>query len=91
MGIAPNNVKTLGYFTEKTNGKLFDYAAADQMILSPLAHGGKNVVFPHVIYVGLAGETRYAYVKGAVAHVITDETDNGWIIEKWDITKHRKF
>jgi hypothetical protein len=91
MGLAANNVKTIGYFTEMTHGKLFDYTNADQMILSPLAHGGRNVVFPHMIFVGFNGETRYAYVKGSVAHVIVDETENGWTIEKWNITKHHKF
>jgi hypothetical protein len=70
---------------------MFDYAAADELILSPPAHGGRNVVFPHKIYVG-NGETRWALVKGNVAHVIIDERDDGsWVVEKWDIVRHRKF
>ena len=91
MGIAASYVKTVGHFTEMSNGRLFDYAMADEMILSPLAHGGKNVLFPHVIYVGFNNETRYAIVKDTVVHVIVDETDDGWVVEKWNITKHRKF
>lgn len=91
MGLAPHSVKTIGYFTEMSHGKIFDYAMADEMILSPLAHGGKNVLFPHMIFVGFNHETRYAYVKGSVAHVIVNENDDGWVVEKWDITKHRKF
>jgi hypothetical protein len=92
MANAPATEKTLGYFTEKTYGKVFDYSAADEMILSPPAHGGRNVVFPHKIYVGPNNETRWALVKGNVAHVIVDERDDGsWIVEKWDIVNHRKF
>jgi len=92
MANAPAVEKTLGYFIEKTCGKVFDYAAADEMILSPPAHGGRNVVFPHKIYVGPLGETRLALVKGNVAHVIVDERDDGsWSVVKWDIVRHRKF
>lgn len=61
------------------------------MILSPLAHSGKNVQFPHIVWVGPLQERRYAFVKGSVAHVITDETDFGWVVEKWEIKKHRKY
>lgn len=92
MALAPINVRTLGQFVEQSHGHRFEYSANPDMILSPKAHGGKNVVFPHLIYVGPEGnETRYALVLGNVAHVIVDETDNGWIVEKWDIKQHQKY
>ena len=91
MGYAKADVKTVGYFTEKSFGKTFDYAMNDEMILSPLAHGGKNVVFPHIIFIGPNHERRYAFVKDTVAHVIIDELAHGWVVVKWDIHKHRKF
>lgn len=83
--------KVLGCFTEKDHGNVFEYSENTETILSPLAHGGKNVRFPHIVWVGPLQETRYAFVKGSVAHIITDETEFGWVIEKWDIKKHRKY
>ena len=88
---APYDVKTLGCFVEKSHGKLFEYALNDEVILSVLAHGGKNVRFPHKIFVGPNADQRYAFVKGTVAHVIVDETDFGWIVEKWDIKNHKNY
>jgi hypothetical protein len=84
--------KVLGCFVEKDFGKTFEYIENQEMVLHPLAHSGKNVRFPHLIFVGPNGtETRDAIVKGTVAHVVTDETDDGYIIEKWDIKNHRKY
>lgn len=93
MAYAPANVKALGEFVEKSFGRTFQYALSDEMFLSPPAYGGKNKVFPHKIYVGPTGDDyRIALVLGSVAHVIVDERDNGgWIIEKWEIKKHRKY
>jgi hypothetical protein len=94
MSYAPidqmNNVT--GCFTEKEFGRVFEYTTNPEMVLSPPAHGGKNVRFPHLIFVGpRAEETRQALVLGSVAHVIVDETEFGWVVEKWDIKKHRKY
>jgi hypothetical protein len=88
---APYDVKTLGCFVEKSHGKTFEYALNDEVILSVLAHGGKNVRFPHKIFVGPNADQRYAFVKGTVAHVIVDETDFGWIVEKWNIKNHKNY
>lgn len=92
MAFAPHGVtKVLGSFVEKDHGKIFEYRRNPDMILSPLAHGGKNVVFPHIVYVGPLQETRYAFVKGTCVHIITDETEFGWVVEKWNISKHRRY
>lgn len=96
MAYAPVNViingKVLGCFVESDYGKNFEYIENPELVLRPLSHGGKNVRFPHLIFVGPNGtETRDAIVKGTVAHVVTDETDEGYIIEKWVINKHRKY
>jgi hypothetical protein len=95
MGIAPLGTFITGYFQEASHGKTFEYSDNPEMILSPLAHGGKNVQFPHIVWVGPLSERRFAYVKGSVAHVITDEYERDgqsyWVVEKWDIKKHRKL
>jgi hypothetical protein len=98
MGTAPASIQRIdGYFTEKNHGKTFEYVEVDKndWFFSPLAHGGKNVRYPHKIFVGPLGETRYAFVKGSVAHVVTDETTidgKPWfIVEKWNIKQHRRL
>lgn len=84
-----------GYFTEKEYGKIFEYIDNEEFFLAPLAHGGKNVRYPHKIFVGPLKETRYAFVKSNVAHVVTDELSkdgNTWFkVELWNIIKHRKM
>lgn len=97
MARAPFNVETgvgepiLGYFTESDIGNQFDYSMNDELILAPKAQGGKNVVFPHKVWVGPLGEYRHALVLKTCVHIITNETDFGWVVEKWNIKKHRKF
>jgi hypothetical protein len=94
MGHAPASVeKIAGYFTEKEHGKTFEYIMNPELVLFPPAHGGRNVEYPHLIFVGPLSETRMARVLGNVAHVVVDEIErNGeswFVIEKWNITKHR--
>lgn len=96
MAYAPLSVvmdkRVLGCFVEVDYGKDFEYIENPEIALHPLAHGGKNVRFPHLIYVGPYGDnTRRAFVKGTVAYVVTDETDDGYTIEKWIIKKHRRY
>ena len=84
--------KVLGCFDEKEHGKSFEYSENPEIVLHPLAHGGKNVIFTHLIYVGPDGsETRDAIVKDTCVHIVTDETEDGYIIEKWNIKNHRKY
>lgn len=94
MAYAPLGIEVVsGSFVEVEHGKTFDYIDNREFVLHVPAHGGKNVHFPHLIFVGPPGstETRRAFVKGTVAHVVTDETDDGYIIEKWIIKKHRRY
>ena len=91
MALAPTGEKVLGYFTERSHGRQFEYAENSDMTLFPLAHGGRNVRYPHKIFVGPERDYRYAFVKGTVAHVVIDETELGWKVERWDIVKHRKI
>jgi len=87
----PTPSKILGSFVEKDYEKIFEYTENSETVLAPLAHGGKNVKFPHIVCVGPLQETRKALVKGTCVHIITDETEFGWVVEKWNIKKHRKY
>jgi hypothetical protein len=93
MAYAPLGVISIsGSFVERDCGHTFEYIENPEYVLHTPAHGGKNVHFPHLIFVGPFGqETRRALVKGSVVHVVTDETDNGYTIEKWNIKNHRKY
>lgn len=81
----------LGSFVEKDHGKIFEYIKNPELVLHIPAHGGRNVQYPHLVCVGALGETRQALVKGNVVHIVTNETDFGFVIEKWNIKKHRKY
>ena len=93
MSYAPLGVKSVsGSFVERDPGHTFEYIDNPEFVLHVPAHGGKNVHFPHLIFVGPFGqETRRALVKGSVVHVVTDETDFGFVVEKWNIKNHRKY
>jgi hypothetical protein len=96
MGFAPFHpdtgwTKVLGSFVEKEHGKTFEFSSADQTILAPPSHGGKNMVYPHKVWVGPLGEYRYAKVCKTCVHIITDETDFGWVVEKWNIKNMKRF
>jgi hypothetical protein len=93
MAYAPLGINTVsGSFVEKDYGKIFEYIENPEFVLHTPSHGGKNVHFPHLIFVGPHGEeTRRALIKGHVAHVVTNETAFGFTIEKWNIKNHRKY
>ena len=93
MSYAPLGVKSVsGSFVERDCSHTFDYIDNPELVLHVPAHGGKNVHFPHLVFVGPFGqETRRALVKGSVVHIVTDETDFGFIVEKWNIKNHRKY
>jgi hypothetical protein len=85
MAYAPLGVTTVsGSFVERDFGHTFEYIENPEFVLHVPAHGGKNVG-PH------GEETRQALVKGSVVHVVTDETDFGFVVEKWNIKNHRKY
>lgn len=93
MAFAPydQGYKVQGRFTVDNN--VFEYAKNPDMVLSPKAHGGKNVEFPHLIFVGPSGtEVRKSLVLKTAVHVIVDEDENGrWVIERWAIKKHVQY
>lgn len=91
MAFAPAHATAIGSFVERDHGKSFHYTNNPDKVLMPPAHGGKNVHFPHLVYVGPLGETRMALVLNNVVHIVTDETAFGFVVEKWFIKKHRKY
>ena len=93
MAYAPLGVTFVsGSFVERDCGHTFEYIENPEFVLHVRAHGGKNVHFPHLIFVGPFGEsTRRALVKGSVVHIVTDETEFGFVVEKWNIKNHRKY
>lgn len=92
MGYAPHGIQKIsGSFVEKDHGCTFEYMENPEFVLHVPAHGGRLTHFPHLVFVGPLGETRQALVKGSVVHIVTDETDFGFVVEKWFIGKHRKY
>lgn len=87
----------LGGFYEKEYGNFFEFSSNPEITLAPPAHGGKNMNFPHRVWVttptpGIDSGWRYAKVGKTVVHIITDEDENGWaVVEKWDIKGHRLY
>lgn len=87
----------IGRFVEKDTGNYFEYSLNDEMTLAPPAHGGRNMVFPHKVWVGGEGVCgmwgwRYAKVCKTVVHIITDEDENGWaVVEKWQIKNNVEY
>lgn len=91
MAFAPAHATAIGCFVECDYGKNFHYTNNSDIVLMPKAHGGKNVLFPHLVYVGPLGETRMALVLNNVAHIVIDEINDRFVIQKWHIKKHRKY
>lgn len=94
MAYAPLGINIIvGSFVEVDHGNTFEYIDNPEFVLHVPAHGGKNVQFPHLIFVGPPGstETRRALVMKTCVHVVTDETDFGFVVEKWNIKKHREY
>lgn len=91
MTYAPSNMieKVLGKFVESDFCKTFEYIHNPENVTGFVK--GKEVLFPHKIFVGLNQETRFALIKKTVAYVIVDEAENGWVIEKWHIKNHRSY
>ena len=81
----------LGRFVEKEYGHIFEFSKNPDLTLFPKAHGGKNVEYPHLVWVGGKGSGRphrWARVGKTVVHIVTDETTEGYVIEKWNIKEH---
>lgn len=84
----------LGQFREADHGHTFEYAdratgGEDYLIPDP-QWGVKE--FPHLLYVGPNGQTRYARVLKTVAYVVVDEGDRGVpVTEKWSLRGHKEY
>ena len=88
----------IGIFTERDTGNYFEYSLnPDGLVLAPPAHGGRNMEYPHIVWVGGEGVCgmrgyRYAKVMKNVVHIITDEDDRGFaVVEKWHIKNHNEY
>lgn len=82
----------LGSFVEKDYGRTFEFKQNPEFVLHPDLKTGRNTVYPHLVFVGPEGDqTRRALVKKCVAYVVVDETENGYVIEKWNIKNLRKY
>jgi hypothetical protein len=81
-----------GYFVERDYGMPFEYAMNTETVLLPDLSTGKNVVYPHIVFVGPRGDQmRMALVKKTVAYVVIDERDGKFQIEKWRINAGRVY
>lgn len=94
MAYAPLGIQTVsGSFVEKDHGKTFEYIENPDLVFHVPAHGGNLTRFPHLVFVGPPGstETRRALVLKTCAHIVTDETDFGFVVEKWIIKNHKEY
>ena len=95
MGYFLHASDVIGSFVEKEVGNTFEYSLNEELVLAPPAHGGRNMVFPHKVWVGGTVNDqgwRAAKVGKTVVHIITDIDEHGWAVtEKWQIKKHRQF
>ena len=70
----------IGAFVEKDTWNYFEFSENPELTLAPPAHGGRNMEYPHRVWVGgkgVCGMTgwRYAKVGKTVVHIIVDEDD----------------
>jgi hypothetical protein len=85
----------LGSFYEKDTGNFFEFSSNPELTLSPPAHGGRNMEFPHLVWVTTPWKMdcgyRKAWVGKTVVHIITDERDGKNVVEKWHIKKYKLY
>ena len=104
MSFAPNSTyfdigdgSNLGYFIEKETGNLFEFSENPDLVMFPLAHGGRNTDYPHMVWVttpveGIDCGYRQAKVLNTVIHIVTDErADGSAVVERWEIKKLTKY
>ena len=83
----------IGYFVERETGNHFEYSLNnEQDDYSKFI--AKN--YPHKVWVGgegVAGMSgwRYANVKKTVCYIITDEDENGIVLERWYLKKNMVY
>ena len=84
----------IGCFVEKDTGNYFEYSVNDETYEG--APVGFALDYPHKVWVGgqgVAGMSgwRYANVKKTVTYIVTDEDENGPVVEKWNLKKNREY
>jgi hypothetical protein len=83
IGANASNKTHEGSFQEKDHSKHFTYKKTNDTY-------AKKHNLPHEIDVG--DGVRYGHVKGTVAHIATDENDDGTPkMQKWQIKNHKKW
>lgn len=79
-----NDGQINGAFQEKSYGNYFSYCQNSD------THWLDQKEYPHKIHT--IDGFRYARVLKTVAHVVVDENEYGEpVVEKWEITNHRKY
>ena len=83
--------KPIGQFVERDTGNYFEYSEND----CPDFDGNREY-YPHIVWVGGEGVCgmrgyRYANVKKTVAYIITDEDENGPVLERWFLKKNTPY
>ena len=99
MSYAPSSVNRgcgdgsiVGQFIDQDFGMLYEYSTnTGDMFLAPPAHGGRNMEFPHLVWCLGGTVFRHAKVGKTVVHIVTNEVENGFLVEKWDIKGHRVY
>jgi len=81
----------IGCFVEKDTGNYFEYSENDCSDFE-----GNREHYPHKVWVGGEGVCgmrgyRYANVKKTVAYIITDEDENGPVLERWFLKKNTEY
>ena len=84
----------IGAFTEVDAGNTFEYSWNKEELEGSdfWAYGN----FPHKVWVASAqigGDSgwRYARVLKTRLYIVTDEDENGPVVEKWHIKNHRNY
>jgi hypothetical protein len=84
MALAPYAVTrtVIGQFTERERGKHFEYDRLSDSLEHPYR------VWVTTPWQGIDSGWRYAKVLKTAVHIVVDEDENGFVIEKWSIKNH---
>jgi len=77
----------LGQFVENDHGETFEFSSNKE---------DDKDAFPHLVWVTTPSKIdcgyRRAIVKQTVAYVVIDENEDGsWVVDKWQIKRHRLY
>lgn len=74
-----------GCFVEREFKKFFEYSSPEEGEVSPFPG------YPDKIWAGPNGEFRWASVCSTVARIVVDEDDDGPVVDRWVISRHRRY